>query len=71
MNARVVRPGSSHLGGTPLHWCARQPEDCAEAAETLLKNGADPTLIDAFGKTALDYANEGRPRIAAVLQQFS
>lgn len=68
VNAQVERPGSSHLGGTPLHWCARQREDCAEAIEVLLKNGADVTIIDAFGKTALQYAQEaGHKRVAAAL----
>ena len=57
--ARVVRPGSHFLGGTPLHWCARQKDDCAEVVAVLLKNGADATLTDAFGKTALQYAEEG------------
>lgn len=69
VNARVQRPGSHHLGGTPLHWCARQPEDCREAAEVLLNHGADPTLQDAFGKTALDYASDGKPRIAELLRE--
>jgi cytohesin len=69
VNAQVSRPGSHHLGGTPLHWCARQPEDCAEAIEVLLKNGADPTILDAFGKTALDYSEErDHPRVAATLR---
>ncbi len=71
VNARVQKVGSHHEGGTPLHWCSRQHEDCAEAAAVLLDNGADPSLLDAFGKTALDYANEGRPRIAALLQSRS
>ena len=69
VNARVVRPGSPHLGGTPLHWCARQKDDCAEVIEVLLKNGGDPTLTDAFGKTALQYAEEGgHARVAEVLR---
>ena len=69
VNARVVRPGSPHLGGTPLHWCARQKDDCAEAIEVLLKNGGDPALTDAFGKTALQYAEEsGHARVAEVLR---
>ncbi len=69
VDARVVRPGSEFLGGTPLHWCARQKDDCAEAVAALLKNGADPTLTDAFGKTALQYAEEGgHTRVAAALR---
>ena len=68
VNARVVRPGSSFLGGTPLHWCARQRDDCAEVVNTLLQNGANPNLTDAFGKTALQYAEEeNHPRVAAAL----
>ena len=58
VNARVEKEGSNHLGGTPLHWCARQQEDCAECIEVLLKHGADPTIRDAFGKTAAEYARE-------------
>jgi ankyrin repeat protein len=70
LNARVVRPGSHHLGGTALHWCASQRDDCAEAIEVLLTNGADATLIDAYGKTALEYAEEGgHTRVAAALRR--
>lgn len=58
VNAQVDRPGSHHLGGTPLHWCARQRDDCAEVIELLLANGADGGLLDAAGKTALDWALE-------------
>ena len=68
-NARVVRPGSEFLGATPLHWCARQKDDCAEAVAVLLKNGADAALTDAFGKTALQYAEEGgHARVAEALR---
>lgn len=65
VNARVTRPGSDHLGATPLIWCAKQNDDCVEAAQTLLDLGADPALTDAEGKTALDHA---RPGIAALLK---
>ena len=69
VNARVVRPGSHHLGGTPLHWCARQKDDCAEVIAVLLKNGGDPTLTDAFGKTPLQYAEAaGHARVAEALR---
>lgn len=69
VNARVVRPGSEFLDGTPLHWCARQRDDSAEVVAVLLKNGADPNLTDAFGKTALQYAEEGgRARVAEALR---
>lgn len=66
MNARVTRPGSHHLGATPLIWCAKQEDDSVEAACMLLDLGADPSLTDAIGKTALDYA---RPGIAVLLSQ--
>ena len=69
VNSRVIRPGSEFLGGTALHWCARQKDDSAEVVEVLLKNGADPTLTDAFGKTALDYAKAGgHARVAEALK---
>ncbi len=64
VNARVTRPGSHHLGGTPLIWNARQDDDAAEAAATLIELGADPDAKDAHGKRAIDYA---RPRTAAYL----
>jgi ankyrin repeat protein len=68
VNARVTKSGSNHLGGTPLIWCARQRDDSAEAAQTLLELGADPSLTDAVGKTALDWAQElGHSRVATVL----
>ncbi|EOH94245.1 ankyrin repeat domain-containing protein [Enterococcus pallens] len=36
----------------------------------LLKNGADPTLVDNYGKTALDYANQlGYGNMAKMLQE--
>lgn len=63
-NARVTRPGSHHLGGTPLHWCARQKEDAVDVARALVAAGTDPNALDAFGKTAAEYA---RPNIAAFL----
>lgn len=66
VNAKVTRPGSDHLGATPLIWCAKQRDDCAEAAETLLDLGADPTLTDADGKRAIDYA---RPNIRKLLDR--
>lgn len=65
VNARVTRPDSHHLGATPLIWCAKQRDDSAEAAQTLLKLGADPNLTDAEGKKAIDYAG---PKISAVLK---
>jgi ankyrin repeat protein len=64
VNARVTKAGSHHLGATPLIWCAKQKDDCADAAETLLALGADPAISDAEGKRAKEYAG---PNIARVL----
>ncbi len=43
-------------GYTPLHMMARQKEQCLECAQMLLDAGADPSLTDASGQTALDVA---------------
>jgi ankyrin repeat protein len=43
-------------GYTPLHMMARQREQAIECAERLLAAGADPTLTDAKGHTAIDVA---------------
>ncbi len=68
VNERVERPGSHHLGGTPLIWCARQRDDSGEVAKTLLEAGADASLKDSHGKTARDWAQErNNARIMAVL----
>lgn len=68
VDARVGLAGSAMLGATPLIWCAKQRDDCAEAAQMLLSLGADPSLLDAEGKSALDWAREkGSSRIEAVL----
>jgi ankyrin repeat protein len=56
VNAQVQKAGSHHLGGTPLHWCARQRDDCGDCISTLLELGADRTILDAEGKTALERA---------------
>jgi ankyrin repeat protein len=58
VDARVTLEGSSMLGATPLIWCAKQRDDCGAAAEMLLKFGADPSLKDANGMTALDHAKK-------------
>ena len=58
VNEQVYRHDSSLLGATPLIWCAKQPDDCAECASALLELGADPTITDAEGKRAIDYAGE-------------
>ena len=47
------KAGSYHLGETPLHWCARQKDDCGVCITTLRELGADTSITDASGKTAL------------------
>ena len=70
VNERVEHPGSDHLGGTPLIWCARQRDDSADVAKKLLNSGADPNVTDAKGKTAKDWAAERKNlRILAVLAE--
>lgn len=53
----------SYNNFTPLHVCAT-----AASAELLVKSGADTTLIDSWGKTALQYAMlQGRKEIAEAM----
>ncbi len=52
-------------GTTALHLAAMTAN--AQAIELLLKRGADPTLRDAQGKTALDHAREQRARAAVAM----
>ena len=69
VNERVTRPGSDHLGATPLIWCARQKDDSGAVAEALLQAGADSTLRDAKNRTAEDWAlSRNNTRILKVLQ---
>ncbi|AIE86141.1 ankyrin repeat domain-containing protein [Fimbriimonas ginsengisoli] len=66
-NSRNLMPGEFE-GFTPLHMMASQRNQCIECAELLLAAGADPTLRDAKGATALDVAKErGRDQTAAFL----
>ena len=66
-NARNVMPNEFE-GYTPLHMMARQREQAVECAQLLLDAGADATLIDARGQTALDVARaNGRERVVALL----
>ncbi len=52
-------------GTTALHLAAMTAN--AQAIELLLKRGADPTLRDAQGKTALDHARAQRARAAVAM----
>lgn len=56
-NSRNLHPGEFQ-GFTPLHMMARQPEQSLEVARLLLAAGADPSLMDAKGRTPLDVAKE-------------
>ncbi len=62
--ARNLHPGEFE-GFTPLHMMASQPEQSLEVARLLLAAGADPSLIDAKGRTPLEVAQE-RGRRATV-----
>jgi ankyrin repeat protein len=68
VNSWVNLEGSSMLGATPLIWCAKQRDDCSEAAEMLLKHGADPAVRDHEGMTALDHAK--REKNKAILKSL-
>ena len=70
VNSRNVRADSEMFGFTPLIMNARQRQDCAEVTQLLLDAGADRSLVDAKGKTALDEARaRGNRRIASVLER--
>jgi len=69
VNARNEKADSDLFGFTPLIMNATQKDDCSEVTELLLAAGADPTLVDAKGKTALDHALERNlSKIIAVLR---
>jgi ankyrin repeat protein len=57
---------------TPLIMNASQNDDCAEVTELLLGAGAEVGAVDGKGKTALDYAVDGRNhRVEAILRGAS
>jgi Ankyrin repeats (many copies)/Ankyrin repeat len=56
--------------GTPLHTAAKQGK--ADVAEELLKNGADPSILDSCGRTALKTAlAEGQNAVVELLGSIS
>jgi ankyrin len=71
VNARNMKADSDLLGFTPLIMNATQKDDCSEVTELLLAAGANPTLVDAKGKTALDHAlDRNLTRITEALRSF-
>jgi hypothetical protein len=65
--ADINAPCQRASGGSLLHQCAE--ENQAGTARLMLKHGADPTLLDADGKTPLEVAEaNGNEDVAAVLQ---
>ncbi len=67
VNSRNMMKGEFE-GFTPLHMCASQHNECIEVAELLLAAGADPTSIDAQGRTPLQVAQDRKhSRMAAFL----
>ena len=70
VNSRNRKADSKFYGMTPLIMNASQNDDCAEATELLIAAGADVGAKDAKGRTALDYASEGKHRkVEAVLRR--
>ncbi|TWT55747.1 Ankyrin repeats (3 copies) [Thalassoglobus neptunius] len=71
VNSRNIKEDSDFFGVTPLIMNATQRDDCDEVTQLLLQAGADPSLIDAQGKTALDHARErGLAKITKVLESW-
>lgn len=71
VDSRNIRKESPCYGRTPLIHNASQSEDCSEITEMLLQAGADLSLKEATGKTALDIASEKKNRrIVAVLAEW-
>lgn len=56
-NSRNLQPGEFE-GFTPLHMMASQKEQSLDVARLLLAGGADPQLVDARGRTALEVGQE-------------
>ena len=69
--AQVNLISADHFRSTPLiNACKLQKQDPVEVVRLLLAAGADASLKDASGKTALDYATErGHTQSAELLQQ--
>jgi len=72
VHARNTKADSDFYGMTPLIMNASQNDDCAEVTELLLGAGAEVGAVDGKGKTALDYAVDGRNhRVEAILRGAS
>lgn len=70
VNARNIKKDSDLFEFTPLIMNASQGDDCSEATELLIAAGADPSLADANGKTAMDHAaGQKNNRILSVLKK--
>ena len=65
VDARITEGAAVTLGQTPLMIAAARNH--AEAVRLLLDRGADPSLADEIGRTALDYHGRDDTRIAAML----
>jgi ankyrin repeat protein len=61
-------PTTRDQAWTPLHLTTFPSPDRSEIARLLLEHGGDPTLRDAGGRTALDYADERHLGIATLIR---
>ena len=74
--ADVNKPNNL-TGGTPMHIVVTSPKELdgrLASAKLLLDAGADITLLDARGNTALDYASERRldePQMLALIREYA
>lgn len=70
VNSRNIKEESEFQGFTPLMMNASQKNDCSEVTEMLLQAGADPSVRDVNGRTALQIAEEKLlSRIPGVLRR--
>ena len=70
VHARNIKADSNFYGMTPLIMNASQKDDCAEVTDLLVGAGAEVGAVDGKGKTALDYAVDGRNhRVESILRR--